>query len=257
MLMVKTGVSDRQHASLLKAMELDENEDEEDEIVVTMTQDEEGTIQLPEEWIYDLALNRKGSLEESSKTYSMVLDQGKFSTSEEGGTNSKANAVPSEEEELISFTQPNTEDIERQKADGYLKKGRKVSKKHKWGLVVPLRRSSRNVDDGRTMMDKAQEAKRKWNLEDRTGNKSSRVSKSTLLSVAKDIGLDVGDGNPDLLDTMIELDSSGTTANEVNCKNQGCVGPNTSAVSDSVIVISSDDQTQSPNQVKDGDPIPQ
>lgn len=41
------------------------------------------------------------------------------------------------------------------------------------------------------MMDKAQEAKRKWNLEDRIGkSKTSQVSKSLLLSAAKEIVLE-------------------------------------------------------------------
>jgi hypothetical protein len=64
-----------------------------------------------------------------------------------------------------------------QKMETELQKGKKGGKKPKWGPVIPLRRSSRNVDNGKLMMGKAQEAKRKWNLDDRTGIPTKKTLK--------------------------------------------------------------------------------
>jgi hypothetical protein len=96
--------------------------------------------------------------------------------------------------------------------------------KQQWGPVIPIRRSSRNLDTGKTMLDKAQEAKRKWNLEDKTSNlpKSSSLSKPILLSIAKDIGLELGDGNPDIVDKMLELDPSRNAASKLYCNIASC-----------------------------------
>ena len=76
--------------------------------------------------------------------------------------------------------------------------------------MIPLRRSSRRVDDGKKVMECAQEFKRKWYLEDNAGiskkpTKPHPVSKNLLLSVAKDIGIDIEDGHP-VLDKMVQLD---------------------------------------------------
>ena len=71
------------------------------------------------------------------------------------------------------------------------------------------------------MMDKAQEAKRKWNLDDKTG-KTSKISKPLLLFVAKDIGLEVMDGDPNLVECMIQLDCSRNADSKLICKHPSC-----------------------------------
>jgi hypothetical protein len=101
---------------------------------------------------------------------------------------------------------------------------RKVGKKQQWGPVLPLRRSSRNLDDGNTMMDKAQEMKRKWDLGNNEGNKKSYkpISSDHLLSVAKDIGVVIQDGNAGVVSAMLELDSNRSKDCDLHCKHPEC-----------------------------------
>ena len=95
------------------------------------------------------------------------------------------------------------------------------------GPNVTLRRSSRNADDGRTILDKAQEFKRKWNLESNAGinaKAQNHVSKALLISVAKDLDVVGVDGNPQVLDRMIALDRQRSLDNHLGNNNK--VGPN-------------------------------
>lgn len=105
-----------------------------------------------------------------------------------------------------------------------LQKGKKGGKKTQWGPVIPLRRSSTNMDNGKPMMEKTQEAKRKWNLDDKPGNasKTSKISKPLLLSVAKNIDLIVPDGDPDVVESMIQLDCSRNANSKKNCTHSSC-----------------------------------
>jgi hypothetical protein len=48
-------------------------------------------------------------------------------------------------------------------------KAKKNTKQQKWGPVLPTRRSNSHIDNGKSVMAKAQEFKRKWNLEDNSG----------------------------------------------------------------------------------------
>lgn len=73
------------------------------------------------------------------------------------------------------------------------------------------------------MMEKAQKAKRKWNLDDKTGKaKNTKISKPLLLSVAKEVGLELLDGNPDSVEIMLELDNSRNTVSKASCKVPNC-----------------------------------
>jgi hypothetical protein len=92
--------------------------------------------------------------------------------------------------------------------------------------VIPSRRSSRLIDNGKAVIENAQEFKRKWNLEDNICKhmkppKSHVVSKDLLLAVAKDIGIGIEDGNP-IIDKMIELDTSRIADMSSRCSNLGC-----------------------------------
>lgn len=72
-------------------------------------------------------------------------------------------------------------------------------------------------------MDKAQEAKRKWNLEGNAGNKkSSSIFVGNLLDVAKDIGIVVKDGNLGVVEQMLETDSSRCRNRELQCLHKDC-----------------------------------
>lgn len=58
------------------------------------------------------------------------------------------------------------------------------------------------------MLEKAQGFKRKWNMEDQAGMKSKShtcISKTSLISVAKELNVIGADGNPQALDNMISL----------------------------------------------------
>jgi hypothetical protein len=72
-------------------------------------------------------------------------------------------------------------------------------RKETWGPVVVERRSQRYADDNRTILEKAQEAKRKWNEEDpkgKTKQKPLHINSADLISTAAVIGLTSKDGNP-------------------------------------------------------------
>jgi hypothetical protein len=78
------------------------------------------------------------------------------------------------------------------------------------------------------MLDKAQEFKRKWNLEGNVGIKSKsqkHVSKSLLISVANDLNIVGVDGNPQVLDRMIELDSQRSLDNNLMENSKVCPKP--------------------------------
>lgn len=94
-------------------------------------------------------------------------------------------------------------------------------------------------------------------MEDKTGNlpRSSTLSKPILLSIAKDTGLEVEDGNPDIVDKMLELDCSRTAASELNCKFPSCskdTSPGKETCSE--IASSSNVIIISPNNCQDGNP---
>lgn len=203
--------------NLLKAMELNEEEDVVDLIDVDeiqISQEDEETVNLPEEWIFYIQDKRQSLLGEySNEILSDKKDQAPYKNDDQGSSSVLSLETGGEEEE--TSTQPTTEDVEKLKQDDGLSKTNRGNSKNQWGPSVPLRRSSRLVDDGRIMMDKAQDSKRKWNLDDNPGINSksqSYVSVVLLQSVAKDIGIAGLDGNPKVLDNMISLDNQRNSA---------------------------------------------
>lgn len=68
------------------------------------------------------------------------------------------------------------------------------------------------------------ESKRKWNLDGQTGmtSKNPKLNSAHLLSVAKDIGITVVDGNPNIVNDMLQLDSSRMSARELSCDIGSC-----------------------------------
>jgi hypothetical protein len=72
-------------------------------------------------------------------------------------------------------------------------------KKKSWGPVVLERRSQRHADDSGTILEKAQEAKRKWNEEDpkdKTKQQPMHINSVDLVSTSSAIGLTSKDRNP-------------------------------------------------------------
>lgn len=126
----------------------------------------------------------------------------------------------------FSSSFPELRRLDNQKIMEEKGKSKKVEKKQKWGPVIPTRRSSRLVDNGKAMVANAQDFKRKWNLEDNKGinhktHNIPSISKNLLVSVAKDIGVVVEDGNP-ILDNLVELDNSRMADNIARCKHVSC-----------------------------------
>lgn len=74
------------------------------------------------------------------------------------------------------------------------------------------------------MVEKAQEAKRKWNLEDWDGktNKFSTISAAQLSSIASNIDVVLQDGNPSLINHMMELDLERNKTSVGECKQSFC-----------------------------------
>ena len=207
-------------AKLLKAMELEE--DDEWSVALEMdhvpsSQGDDDTCLLPEEWIYNLSEERKSKGRTSARESD--VDPAFTHNKEEIQSDHTTHDLPSVEEEETFNTQPRKDILEKQ-----VQQESRKSKKNQWGPIIPVRRSSRNVNVGKSMLEKAQEMKGRWNLEDKTGktNRNPKISKSLLISVAKDVGLDLMDGDPGCIDGMLELDCSRNAASKLNCNIQEC-----------------------------------
>jgi len=73
-------------------------------------------------------------------------------------------------------------------------KGKKAKKEPTWWPVMAIRRSKRNMNDDRPVMDKAQEFKKKWSPDQHKGKKlfpPKAFDKFALVCVAKTVGLKV------------------------------------------------------------------
>lgn len=101
----------------------------------------------------------------------------------------------------------------------------KEAKKQTWGPLPTLRRSKRFMDNERTMLEKAQDCKRQYNLEGMQGNNnkaSCKTDSATLSSIAHDTGLDLGMAIPFLmLDNMVSLDKARNENFEEICRKKG------------------------------------
>jgi len=178
-------------AKLLNAMELDDEQDMADEGDINLNleiQQDEELCQLPEEWIFDLGRDQTESL--SSKMHEEARRDGMNISLEERNGDSKLAEnilIPSDTEEEQNYDMDTSQ--KDQAWQGKLAKGKKKMTSKQWGPVIATRRSARNLDNGKTMMEKAQEAKRKWNLDTKTGMPKTNISKSLLISVAKETGL--------------------------------------------------------------------
>jgi hypothetical protein len=154
------------------------------------------------------------------KEVAMEVDLDLSSFGEERSSNSTSHSLVGSGEEGSKITLM-TRDNRNQDQEQIEQRKGKGKKKNQWGPTIPLRRSSRHTKDERLMMEKAQDAKRKWNLDDKTG-KNTNISKPLLINVAKEIGLVNLDGNPEDIDSMLDLDSSRTAASQLNRKVSSC-----------------------------------
>lgn len=201
-------------ANLLRAMELEQEEDPEggaDVEIIDLEDDEDDyTCQLPEEWVFHIIEERNSLRDGHLKEAALEIEVDRSSLGERRSSTLANHSLVVSDKEESNITMLSQGDVEQVQDQVEQKKG-KEKKKNQWGPTISLRRSARLGDDGRLMMEKAQEAKRKWNLEDKTG-KNPRISKTLLSAVAKEIGLDNLDGNPSVIDSIINLDNSRTAA---------------------------------------------
>lgn len=61
--------------------------------------------------------------------------------------------------------------------------------------------------------------------------KYSSISAVDLLTVAKDIGIVLKDGNPDIVNHMIEIDSTRSRDREMHCNHTACCSTSDSGIS--------------------------
>jgi len=133
-------------------LEVEEADDEvlEDESSL-MLQDDNEKIQLPDEWIYDLQAKNQSFLDKDiDSNSSELLQQDKQALRNE---NSQLTEKHNDSGEDLAWTQPSDEVLERHQVDDNREKTKMLNKKQQWGPMIPLRRSSRRVDDGKKVME--------------------------------------------------------------------------------------------------------
>jgi hypothetical protein len=122
-------------ANLLKAMELDEEEglvEELEDNFDTLIQEDDETCQLPEEWVFNITEDRVGSQSSSQIDFTMGIVS-----------------------DLTKGRETDKSEEEIQALEEKVQQRRRGSKKQQWGPIVQTRRSTRNIDNGKTMMEKA------------------------------------------------------------------------------------------------------
>jgi hypothetical protein len=153
--------------NLLQAMELEGNENDDQSLLYGCGEEDE-LLTLPEEWTYNETLGDEGGAEFGNVMVeqSQSVGEGQVSSiNEKGGAGQSSKAYS----------------------------------KGKWGPIMTTRKSSRNANDTRPMMTRAQEAKRKWQETHPKGKTNSDlpfISEHALHAVATAICLVDRDGNP-------------------------------------------------------------
>jgi hypothetical protein len=102
--------------------------------------------------------------------------------------------------------------------------------KKKWGPVLVEKRPSRNPGDNRTMMEKARARKKSKNLDGAKGivkshNPFSVMSSDEITSIAKDVGIKLGNSIEEIDRSIVEVQESDSVRGEEfrgNCV--GCQG---------------------------------
>jgi hypothetical protein len=114
---------------------------------------------------------------------------------------------------------------------GQVKKERGVRKTSKWGPILPERRSTMIVNDGRSSLEKANDNKKKE--DNYTQGKKKKVCKPVqskyLLDVAGAVGVDLGGCELELQDNLIvcsKFERGRKRENIVNLVGLDCDGEN-------------------------------
>nr|CAB3457118.1 unnamed protein product [Digitaria exilis] len=149
------------------AMELEEKEEEEIDNDMEQncnTEEESELINLPEEWVYSLGginAQEEEHIQSRLKTKNMGPETENQQEEVKMGTE--------DEQAPIQAEKTNPDQGEQQQLDKHTEENKPEKANKKWGPIQAEKKSSRVVNDGRTALEKAQNLKRKVNLEDNQG----------------------------------------------------------------------------------------
>lgn len=207
----KTGEMNTQYCmNLLRAMELEEKEENSEMEQIMEAGEDNELINLPEEWVYSLS---EGEIRDNTQPPSEV--------------NNGEEMLPEQEEQHDQEGDVNMLGEQGKTTIG--EEGRTKRKTNKWGPIQAEKRSTRLREDGKTALEKAQNLKRKVNLEDNQGKKtyaSAVLSKSEFFHIAEVVGVTVEKNNKDISGDVLaeiqELDKDRTSSFSLACKNPTC-----------------------------------
>ncbi|TVU22436.1 hypothetical protein EJB05_32130, partial [Eragrostis curvula] len=175
--------------NLIKEMELLGSDSEEEENAVEYKREDSEMIELPEKLVNNIMQERgykvKDLLDGDLVVLSDSAEMIRESQNDEDNTNLMDMAAAGSDLEHLTLK----EDQQRHRMDS-----KKKEATQKWGPVVAEKRSLRNRDDGRTMLEKAQDRKKKHNLE---------VNQEHFDSVASIVGIEF-DNDAVVKDKLIE-----------------------------------------------------
>jgi hypothetical protein len=166
---------------------------------------EDEMLYLPEEWIFSVA----DQYEQGETSYNQIED-------------SKPKNTESNPKQISQDKQTYREEVFPEYG------GREKTKKQQWGPVVVKEKSRRQAEDGRTIMEKAQDIKRKWNEAETTGKikqKHLHVSASDLSNLASAIDVVSKDGHPVssmLINEIESVESRKSKKHEESCDKSSC-----------------------------------
>jgi hypothetical protein len=185
-------------------MEINEHEEGENQ---DNSGEKEEMLTLPEEWVYPTA------------SLDAMEDNSRNQDDHTRGHNEKSTADRMDNT-LQEQAETNSKKQEQAKTGG------KAIKK-KWGPIIVERRSNRYVEDGKTVLEKAQEVKRKWDEEDIIGKikqKPLHISFDDLNNVVVVIGIVDKDGNPISSKVVREIEAleEEKHINHIDAFSQGC-----------------------------------
>lgn len=171
--------------SLLKAMELEDyNNDMEFEEEVEEMEDQ-GSLNLPEEWVYSCREQFTGCQIIHAETQSEKEDGQTSETNKEERI--QDNIFVEEELKILDGQSQNSTQEHVQVNQG------KAKKKKAWGAIQPQRRSKRQPQDGMPVLERAQALRKKNNLEVPKGitHFSCQLSTQNLRDLASKVDLNI------------------------------------------------------------------
>lgn len=118
-----------------------------------LNKEEAELVNLPEEWIYEMQHQKKDMVIREGVNHNSSFQLSRGMENVDNISVEVSRLGPTTEILHMQSSQPTVEDLKKAKLAGR-QRSKRLVKKQQWGLVFSLRRSSRNIDDGRTMLDK-------------------------------------------------------------------------------------------------------